>query len=112
MKAIYILLFTLLFFSCTGSNNNDKVFYGSYIYKSGDTSYEVFELNADHTFNSWLHHKPASSGTWLLKDNTIHIKEDGFEQETKIKPIKIDDTEVVFKFDGMNKPATFDKTKP
>ncbi len=109
MKKIYLIVLALLSFSCVASNSNNENLYGSYVYKSGDAQYEEFALMPDHEFRSWLHHRPASKGTWSLKDNAIHIKDS--LGEIKMKVIKVDKKEAVFRFDDTKTPAVFEKVE-
>jgi len=78
MKLIIAALGVLLSFSCASEPLSKKEIYGYYIYKSGNTLYEEFALNEDDSFQSWLHQRPASTGMWSFKGETIDIKDAHF----------------------------------
>ncbi len=87
---------------------DEKTLYGSYKSKNGDTVYEEFSLNKDHTFSSWIHQKPNSNGSWSLEGNIIHIKEDSNSNDIKIKVINTDKNQATFKFDSLTDATEFE----
>ncbi len=90
------------------SRIDEKTLYGAYKSKSGDTVYEEFSLNKDHTFSSWIHQKPSSHGSWSLEGNMIHIKESSTDNDINIKVIETKNNQATFKFDSLEDATEFE----
>jgi hypothetical protein len=111
MKYVFKLICVLLSFSCSSESTQGAQLYGSDKYQSGVTSYEVFSLNPDYNFASWLPDMPVSSGTWMLQGNIVHISENSFGGSEEIKVIKIAKNKATLEFKNMSKPGVFERIK-
>lgn len=89
-----------------------KSLYGGYIYEKGQTLIGDFELNENRTFNSWLHDRPSSSGTWELKDGVVTIYEESDPSyQTDMKVIKLTKEIIVVRFDDFKVDAQFKRVE-
>lgn len=72
---LLILLATTVY---TNANNSKNIILGDWCAGSENAFHEEFSLtieNGEHIFSSWLHHRPAGSGKWVLKGKTFTIYE-------------------------------------
>jgi len=110
MKITLFLLSILISLSCYSEQLSEKNLQGYYTYISGDSSYQEFALFKDNNFQSWLHQKPASTGSWVFKDNIITIQESGFE-EAQLKVININKKTITLLFIKLKEEAIFERSE-
>ena len=109
------LLLSLMFVICSSVSGacefDAKSIYGGFIYEKGDTVFEDFELNEDGTFNSWLHSRPASSGTWSIKNCMIIIVEGSESYRTEMKVVRLSSKKLVARFNDLTVNAQFKRAE-
>lgn len=78
MKAIPLLLVLILASSCLGSRDiAESTLLGDWCAGSPNAFHEELSLSIEdgaRVFSSWLHHRPAESGTWELNGRTFTIR--------------------------------------
>ena len=79
MKIRYLITLILLTITAYSNNTiNEKVIMGDWCAGSENAFHEEFSLtieNDEHIFSSWLHHRPAVYGTWVLNGEMFTIYE-------------------------------------
>ena len=61
-----------------GSTVPEATLLGDWCAGASGAFHEEFSLTIEgdtRVFSSWLHHRPAASGTWELRDRTLTIRE-------------------------------------
>jgi len=111
MKYKFLFLSILISFSCSSDQLISKDLYGYYTFKSGDPLFEEMFFKEDNNFFSWLHQRPASTGTWLFKGKTVYVDANLGDDRIKFEVISLGENEAVFKFEHSEGPATFTRSK-
>jgi hypothetical protein len=76
MRSAVLLAFLLLATSSTSGGVPESTILGDWCAGSASAFHEAFSLTIDdgaHVFASWLHERPAESGTWTLAKRTLTI---------------------------------------
>lgn len=78
MRAIHVFLVLMIASPCMGSRDVvESTLLGDWCAGSANAFHEEFSLNIEdgvRVFSSWLHRRPAESGTWELKGRTFTIR--------------------------------------
>ena len=110
MRHLLALFFITLSTACAACDFKQQELVGTYLYASGDSKFEAFELNDERQFSSWLHNRLASSGTWRVEDCHLIIAETGLN-ERKVKVIAITEERLSVEFNGLEKGADFTRVQ-
>jgi hypothetical protein len=75
-RSSFLLAFVLLVASSARAGLRESTLLGSWCAGSASAFHESFSLTVEdgaHVFSSWLHDRPAESGTWNLAKRTLTI---------------------------------------
>jgi len=78
MARIFVFLGLLIATPCVAGSVPQATLLGEWCAGASGAFHEEFSLTIEgdtRVFSSWLHHRPAGSGTWELRDRTLTIRE-------------------------------------
>ena len=99
----------LVLLLATSGAVSESVIIGDWCAGSKTVFYQEFALEKDEggrTFHSWLHHRPASSGTWDLSGKTLTIHESG-DSTTIYSILSASKTRLVIRQEGEKTRETY-----
>ena len=103
--ALFIILISVASHALSCELKESEIL-GSYSHIEGGNFFEEFSIEAGGEFMSWLHQRPASSGTWRLNGCTLVI-EIGMPQTIRLKVISFTPAEAVIQTDGIEEYAKY-----